>query len=83
MPRYLNEDSIERLISSCDTSTPHGVRDRAVLLLLSRLALRAGDVAAMCIDAIDWFDGTVRVQGKGRREVRLPLPQDVGDSILE
>ena len=83
MPRYLNEDSIERLISSCDTSTPHGVRDRAVLLLLSRLALRAGDVAAMCIDDIDWFDGTVRVQGKGRREVRLPLPQDVGDSILE
>ena len=83
MPRYLSEDSMGRLISSCDTSTPHGVRDRAILLLLSRLALRAGDVADMCIDDINWFDGTVRVQGKGRKELRLPLPQDVGDSILE
>ena len=83
MPRYLNEDSIERIISSDDTSTPHGVHDRAILLLLSRLALRAGDVAAMYIDDVNWFDGTVRAQGKGRREVRLPLPQDLGDSILE
>lgn len=82
LPRYLNAESVERLIASCDTSAPRGIRDRTVLLFLTRLGLRAGDIAAMCIDDIDWLDGTFRVRGKGRTEVRLPLPQEVGDSLL-
>jgi site-specific recombinase XerD len=61
-----------------------GLRDRAVLLLLWRLGLRAGEVAALGFDDFDWTGGTVRVglSGKGRRETRLPLPQDVGDAVL-
>lgn len=82
LPRYLDAESVDRLIASCDVSTPRGVRDRAVLLFLARLGLRAGDITAMQIDDIDWLDGTFCVQGKGRTEVCLPLPQEVGDALL-
>lgn len=82
LPRYLSAESVDRLIASCDVSTRQVVRDRAVLLFLARLGLRAGDITAMRIDDIDWLDGTFRVHGKGRTEVRLPLPQEVGDALL-
>ena len=82
LPRYLSGADVERLIASCDLSKPHGIRDRAILLLLARLGLRAGDILAMRLDDIAWDEGTLRVRGKGRREVRLPLPQDAGDALL-
>jgi site-specific recombinase XerD len=83
LPRYLEAADVERLIASCDVSTPHGIRDRAILLLLARLGLRAGDIVAMQLADLDWDAATVRVQGKGRKEVRLPLPQDAGEALLE
>lgn len=83
LPRYLEADDVERVIASCDLSKPQGVRDRAVLLLLARLGLRAGDIVAMRLDDLDWVASTVRVRGKGRREILLPLPQDAGDALLE
>ena len=58
------------------------VRDKAIILLLARLGLRAGDVRDMRLDDIDWRGGYIRVKGKTRRPDRLPLPQDVGDAIL-
>lgn len=82
MPRYLPAEEVERLIASCDLDKPHGIRDRAILLLLARLGLRAGDILDMRLDDIAWADGTLRVRGKSRRETRLPLPQDVGDALL-
>ena len=82
MPRYLPIEDVERLIASCDPDKPHGVRDRAILLLLARLGLRAGDILDMRLDDIAWADGTLRVRGKSRREIRLPLPQDAGDALL-
>jgi integrase/recombinase XerD len=82
LPRYLSLADVERLIVSCDLGTMHGIRDRAILLLFARLGLRAGDVLNMRLKDIDWATGTVLVSGKGRREVRLPLPQEVGDALL-
>ena len=82
LPRYLDEDVIERLISSRSTKTLTGVRDRAVLLLLARLALRAGEVRGLCLLDLDWARGQLRVVGKLRRPTWLPMPQDVGDAIL-
>ena len=82
LPRYLSADQVERLIASCDPDTRRGVRDRAILLLLARLGLRAGDILEMHVGDIDWRSGTLRVKGKGRRETRLPLPQDAGDAVL-
>jgi len=70
-------------IAACDGSSPARRRDRAIILLLARLGLRAGDVAGLCIADIEWETGTLRVSGKGGYQVRLPLPQDVGDAILD
>jgi integrase len=53
-----------------------------MILLLVRLGLRAGDVARLRLGDLEWESGTLRVLGKGRYEVRLPLPQDAGDSLL-
>ncbi len=82
LPRYLETPDVERVVKSCDLTTSNGLRDHAILLLLARLGLRAGDIVRMTFDDIDWRGGTLRVCGKGRREARLPLPQDVGDAVL-
>jgi integrase/recombinase XerD len=82
LPRYLSSAEVDRVIATCDVSTPSGVRNHAILLLLVRLGLRAGDVAALCLEDIDWHQGTLAVKGKSRRASRLPLPQEVGDAIL-
>lgn len=83
LPRHLSEDEVARLIATCDNpAAPSRVRDRAILLLLARLGLRAGDVAQLRLGDIDWQGGTLLVAGKGRYQVRLPLPQDVGDALL-
>ena len=83
LPRYLERNDIDRLIDSCDVSKSLGLRDRAILLLLVRLGLRAGDIVSMRIEDLDWQAGTLRVLGKGRKEVCLPLVQDAGDALLE
>ena len=82
LPRCLSAQELDRLIAACDGTTPGRLRDRAIVLLLSRLGLRAGDVTQLRFADINWKAGTVEVTGKGRRQVRLPLPQDVGDALL-
>ena len=82
LPCYLPHDDVERLIAACDRQSSVKMRDRAMLLLLARLGLRAGDVVGLRLGDLDWEEGRLRVAGKGRRETRLPLPQDAGDAIL-
>jgi site-specific recombinase XerD len=82
LPRYLPTEDVERLITSCDLSSPVGKRDRAILLLLARLGLRAGDIVQLRVQDIDWKDAWILVSGKSRREVRLPLTQEVGQAIV-
>ena len=82
LPRWLPAEEIERVITACDARTALGARDRAIVLLLARLGLRAGEVAALCFEDIDWHSATVKIRDKCRREARLPLPQTVGDAIL-
>ena len=72
----------DRLIAACDGTDPRRLRDRAIILMLARLGLRSGDVARLRLTDIDWNSGTLQVMGKGRYQVRLPLPQDVGDALL-
>jgi integrase/recombinase XerD len=81
LPRYLPSEDVERLIASCDRSSPLGKRDRAVLLLLARLGLRAGDIVQMRLQDINWKDAWVHVTGKSRCQTRLPLTQEVGRAI--
>ena len=82
LPRYLPPADVERVIAACDGSTAIGIRDKAIILLLARLGLRASEVADLQFDAIDWSRATFSVTGKSRREAKLPLPQDVGDALL-
>lgn len=83
LPRYITGADVERLIATCDQATPIGARNRAILLLLARLGLRAGDIIALRVDDLDWQHAALKVRGKGRRETRLPLPQDAGDAIID
>jgi integrase/recombinase XerD len=81
LPRYLPAEDVERLITSCEPSLV-GIRDRAILLLLARLGLRAGDIVQMRLQDIDWKGAWIQVSGKNRRPTRLPLNQEVGDAIV-
>ncbi len=83
LPRYLDSGQVTRIHEACRKDGPLGWRDRAILLLLLRLGLRAGDIASMRPADIDWQEATLLVRGKGRRDVRLPLPQDAGDAVLD
>lgn len=81
LPKGLEPDQLRRLLGSCDRRTPTGRRDFAVLLLLSRLGLRAGEVARLGLGDIDWRHGELTITGKGNRAERLPLPADVGAAL--
>ena len=82
LPKGLSAGEAARLLASCDRRRPVGLRDYAILLLLVRLGLRAGEVAAMRVADVDWRAGEILVRGKGDRQDRLPLPVDVGDALV-
>lgn len=82
LPRCLKSEEVDRLIAACEGSSIRCLRDRAMILLLVRLGLRAGDLARLRLPDLEWESGTLRVLGKGRYEVRLPLPQDAGEALL-
>ncbi|QBI18542.1 integrase [Egibacter rhizosphaerae] len=82
VPKGLEPGKVARLLASCDRRTRTGRRDFAVLMLLARLGLRAGEVAALELDDIDWRAGELTVRGKGDRHERLPLPNDVGRALV-
>ena len=74
---------MERIITCCNLGSPVGRRDRAILLLLARLGLRAGDIVKLRLGHIDWKGAWLCVSGKGRRQTRLPLTQEVGYAIVD
>lgn len=81
LPRYLPPDQVERLLESCDRTISVGRRDYAILLVLSRLGLRATELVALTLEDVDWRAGELLVRGKGYLHDRLPLPPDVGAAL--
>jgi integrase len=81
LPRSLQPGEARRLLAACDRRTVAGRRDFAILMLLARLGMRAGEVRGLTLDDIDWRAGELVVKGKGRRLERLPLPEDVGQAL--
>ncbi|MGC1476840.1 MAG: tyrosine-type recombinase/integrase [Terriglobales bacterium] len=81
LPRGLTAHEVEGLLVACNQRTPAGRRDFAILKLLVRLGLRAGEVRRVGLDDVDWRAGELIVRGKGNRIDRLPLPPDVGRAI--
>jgi integrase/recombinase XerD len=83
LPRSIGAGQATALVLSCERGTPSGRRDFAILTVLVRLGLRAGEVVRLGLDDIDWHQGEILVRGKGRRLDRLPLPADVGEALVE
>jgi site-specific recombinase XerD len=82
VPTFISSEEVERVLSAPDQSTPGGLRDHAILLLLARLGLRAGEVVALELSDIRWRAGEIVVRGKGRVLERLPLLADVGEALV-
>jgi site-specific recombinase XerD len=83
LPWYLEAQEVEKVLESCDRRRKMGRRDYAILLLLARLGLRAGEVAHLTLDEIDWRAGELLIRGKGARVDRLPLPHEVGQALAD
>jgi len=81
VPKALEPAHVELVLAACDRNTDSGRRDYAVLLLLARLGLRAGEVVASILDDIDWDRGELLVRGKGGQNELLPMPTDVGEAL--
>jgi site-specific recombinase XerD len=82
LPRGLDSTVVTRLLEGCDRATIVGRRDYAILMLLVRLGLRGAEVADLRLGDVDWRSGEVTIRGKGNRWDRLPLPSDVGESMV-
>ena len=82
VPKYLAPQEVERLLGACARSTPSGRRNYAILVVLARLGLRAGEVVALELDDIDWRAGELTVRGKGLRRDRQPLLAEVGEALV-
>jgi integrase len=81
VPRSISPTDVAALLGSCDRRSSFGRRDYAALVLMVRLGLRTGEVAALELSDIDWRAGEIVVRGKGNRVERLPLPVDVGEAL--
>jgi site-specific recombinase XerD len=81
LPATMSAADVDAVLDSCDRSTVTGRRDRAILVLLARLGLRSGEVAALQLGDVDWRAGEIAVRGKARRRDRLPLPAEVGEAL--
>lgn len=84
IPRAISMEELERVLGACAAESEYGLRERAIVLLLARLGLRAGEVIRLRVDDIDWTRGCVLVRaGKTHRERSLPLSQEVGDALVQ
>jgi site-specific recombinase XerD len=83
IPRTLSSDEVQRLLAHCDRHTAIGRRDWAILLLLARLGLRAGEVVALTLEDLDWEAGELHIRGSDGDSDRLPIPQDVGAALTD
>ncbi len=83
LPKALAPGQVQQLLASCDRGTVVGRRDFAVLTVLARLGLRAGELTALELSDVDWRAGEITVRGKGNRQERVPLPVDVGRAIVD
>ncbi len=81
LPKSLSPAQVKHVLAHCNRFTAIGRRNHAVLLLLVRLGLRAGEIRSLTLDDIDWRNGQVTINGKGRGPEQMPLPVDVGTAL--
>lgn len=81
IPYSLPAESVEKILSSCNRETHIGKRDYAIILMLARLGLRAGEIITLNLEDINWHSGIITVHGKGSHRSQMPLPPDVGEAL--
>src|SRR5437867_6400383 len=82
LPKYLSDRDVELVLESCKGGSAEDQRDRAILFLLARLGLRAGEIAQLTLDDINWDTGELTIRGKGGSLSRLPILIDVGEALV-
>ena len=82
LPTYLSAAQVQKVLDDCDRATALGQRDYAILMMLAKLGLRAGEVATLTLEDIDWRSGEMLVRAKGRQRARIPMPRDVGAAVV-
>jgi integrase/recombinase XerD len=83
LPKYFSPEEVKKAFEICDRRTAFGKRNYAILLLLARFGLRAGEVASLQLESIDWDSGVLAVRGKGSRWSEFPLLKDVGEALAD
>jgi site-specific recombinase XerD len=82
LPTYLSAVQVQTVLDACDRATALGRRDYAILMMLAKLGMRAGEVATLTLDDIDWRSGEMLIRAKGRQRARMPIPPDVGAAVV-
>jgi len=82
IPKFLSPDQVRQVLAGCDRNRALGMRNYAILLLLSRLGFRADEIVRLTLDNIDWEKGCITFRGKGGHWAQMPLPADVGEAIV-
>ncbi len=82
LPTYLAAAQVQKVLDGCDRATALGRRDYAILVMLAKLGMRAGEVATLTLDDIDWRSGEMLIRAKGRQRARMPIPPDVGAAVI-
>jgi site-specific recombinase XerD len=82
LPTYLSASQVKKALGSCDRATALGLRDYAILMMLAKLGMRAGEIAALTLDDMDWRTGEMLINAKGRQHTRMPIPPDVGAAVV-
>ena len=82
LPTYLSAAQVQTVLDGCDRATVLGRRDYAILMILAKLGMRAGEVATLTLDDIDWRSGEMLIRAKGRQRARMPIPPDVGAAVV-
>lgn len=82
LPTYLCAAQVQKVLDGCDLTTALGRRNYAILMMLAKLGLRAGEIATLTLDDIDWRSGEMLVRAKGRQRARMPMPPDVGAAVV-
>jgi site-specific recombinase XerD len=82
LPTYLSAAQVQKALDTCDRATAMGRRDYAILMMLAKLGMRAGEVAVLTLDDIDWRSGEMLIRAKGRQRARMPIPPEVGAAVV-
>ena len=82
LPDILSVDEVERIISSVDTSTDKGLRDRAMLELMYSCGLRVTELISLKLSDLFFGEGYIRVLGKGNKQRLVPIGRVAQEYVM-